>query len=91
LHARVESPILYPCLASAWEEATTLEYLRFDDVAPRSDLKLQADHAVTTLRTFDGLVAIVKSAIVKDRCEVSRKNMLTLLTYPSIGIRIEQK
>jgi hypothetical protein len=49
-------------LASAWEEATSPEYLRFDDVAP--DLKLPADHAVTTLRTFDGLVAIVKGAIV---------------------------
>ncbi|MGH8532369.1 MAG: DUF4340 domain-containing protein [Gammaproteobacteria bacterium] len=47
--------------------ATSLEYLRFDDVAPRADLKLPADPTVTTLRTFDGLVAIVKSAIVKDK------------------------
>ena len=47
--------------------ATALEYLRFDDVAPRADLKLPVDHAVTTLRTFDGLVAIVESAIVKDK------------------------
>ncbi|MDQ3580376.1 MAG: hypothetical protein M3495_01540 [Pseudomonadota bacterium] len=69
MQARVESPILYPRLAGAWEEATTLEYLRFDDVAP--DLKLPEDHAVTTLRTFDGLVAIVKSAIVKDKTRAS--------------------
>ncbi|MGH8521671.1 MAG: hypothetical protein ACREU9_09700, partial [Gammaproteobacteria bacterium] len=47
--------------------ATSLEYLRFDDVAPRADLKLPADPTVTTLRTFDGLVAIVESAIVKDK------------------------
>ena len=47
--------------------ATSLEYLRFDDVAPRADLKLPADATVTTLRTFDGLVAVVKSAIVKDK------------------------
>ena len=47
--------------------ATPLEYLRFDDVTPRADLKLPADPTVTTLRTFDGLVAIVKSAIVKDK------------------------
>jgi len=47
--------------------ATTVEYLRFDDVAPRSDLKLPADATVTTLRTFDGLVAVIKSAIVKDK------------------------
>ncbi|MGH8468821.1 MAG: DUF4340 domain-containing protein [Gammaproteobacteria bacterium] len=47
--------------------ATPLEYLRFDDVAPRADRKLPADPTVTTLRTFDGLVAIVKSAIVKDK------------------------
>ncbi len=47
--------------------ATVLEYLRFDDVAPRADLKLPADPTVTTLRTFDGLVAIVKSANVKDK------------------------
>ncbi|MDQ3562657.1 MAG: DUF4340 domain-containing protein [Pseudomonadota bacterium] len=47
--------------------AASLEYLRFDDVAPRADLKLPADPTVTTLRTFDGLVAIVKSAIVKDK------------------------
>ncbi|MGQ0594540.1 MAG: DUF4340 domain-containing protein [Gammaproteobacteria bacterium] len=47
--------------------ATSLEYPRFDDVAPRADLKLPANPTVTTLRTFDGLVAIVKSAIVKDK------------------------
>ncbi|MFH0351762.1 MAG: DUF4340 domain-containing protein [Chromatiales bacterium] len=51
--------------------ATSLEYLRFDDVAPRADLKLPADTTVTTLRTFDGLVAIVNSAIVKDKIRVS--------------------
>ena len=47
--------------------ATSLEYLRFDDVTPRADLKLPADATVTTLRTFDGLVAIVNSAIMKDK------------------------
>ncbi|MGH8488438.1 MAG: DUF4340 domain-containing protein, partial [Gammaproteobacteria bacterium] len=47
--------------------ATSMEYLRFDDVTPRADLKLPADATVTTLRTFDGLVAIVKSAIVNDK------------------------
>ena len=47
--------------------ATSLEYLRFDDVAPRADRKLPADATVTTLRTFDGLVGVIKSAIVKDK------------------------
>ncbi|MGH8507378.1 MAG: DUF4340 domain-containing protein [Gammaproteobacteria bacterium] len=47
--------------------ATSLEYLRFDDVVRRADLSLPADPTVTTLRTFDGLVAKVESAIVEDK------------------------
>lgn len=51
--------------------AASLEYLRFDDVAPRAELKLPADTTVATLRTFDGLVATVKSAVVKDKTWVA--------------------
>ncbi len=47
--------------------ANALEQLRLDDVKKRDRFELPKDPTVTTLRTFDGLVAVVKSAVIDDK------------------------
>lgn len=47
--------------------ATILEHLSFDDVVAVADFTLPKAPTITTVRTFDGLEAIIKSAVVKER------------------------
>lgn len=47
--------------------ATALQQLRFDDLSPRADFTLPEAHTVTTVRTYDGLQAVIKSAVVEER------------------------
>ncbi len=59
--AQLKSQITVNGLASA------LTDLRFDDVVSRAGFTLPEAHTITTVRTYDGLRAIVKSAVVQDR------------------------
>jgi Domain of unknown function (DUF4340) len=47
--------------------ANVLEQLRLDDVKKRAGFELPKGHTVTTLRGFDGLVAMVQSAVIDDK------------------------
>jgi len=47
--------------------ANALEQLRLDDVKKRAGFELPKEHTVTTLRGFDGLVAVVRSAVIDDK------------------------
>ena len=47
--------------------ANALEQLRLDDVKKRAGFELPKGHTVTTLRGFDGLVAVVRSAAIDDK------------------------
>jgi len=47
--------------------ANALDQLRLDDVKKRAGFELPKGHTVTTLRGFDGLVAVVESAAIDDR------------------------
>lgn len=47
--------------------ANALEQLRLDDVKKRAGFELPKGHTVTTLRGFDGLVAVVQSALIDDK------------------------
>jgi hypothetical protein len=47
--------------------ANALEQLRLDDVKKRAGFELPKGHTVTTLRGFDGLVAVVRSAVIDDK------------------------
>ncbi len=47
--------------------ANALEQLRLDDVKKRAGFELPKERAVTTLRAFDGLVAVVESAVIDDK------------------------
>jgi Domain of unknown function (DUF4340) len=59
--AKLKSQLTLNGLASA------LEQLRLDDVKKRSGFELPKGHTVTTLRGFDGLVAVVQSAVIDDK------------------------
>jgi hypothetical protein len=47
--------------------ANALEQLRLDDVKKRAGFELPKERTVTTLRGFDGLVAVVQSAVIDDK------------------------
>lgn len=47
--------------------AGAFEQLRLDDVKKRAGFELPKAHTVTTVRGFDGLVAVVKSAHIDDK------------------------
>ena len=59
--AKLKSQITLNGLANA------LEQLRLDDVKTRAGFELPKGHTVTTLRGFDGLVAVVQSAVIDDK------------------------
>ena len=59
--AKLKSQITLNGLANA------LEQLRLDDVKKRAGFELPKEHTVTTLRGFDGLVAVVQSAVIDDK------------------------
>jgi hypothetical protein len=47
--------------------AGVFEQLRLDDVKKRAGFELPKGHTVTTVRGFDGLVAVVESAVIDDK------------------------
>ena len=59
--AKLKSQITLNGLANA------LEQLRLDDVKKRAGFELPKEHTVTTLRGFDGMVAVVRSAVIDDK------------------------
>lgn len=58
---KLKSQVAVNALASA------LQQLHFEDVSPRADFTLPEAHTVTTVRTFDGLQAVIKGAVVEER------------------------
>ena len=51
--------------------ASTLEFLRFEDVVARASFTPPPNPTVTTLRTFDGLIAKVTTANLNDKAHAS--------------------
>ncbi|HEX2200515.1 MAG TPA: DUF4340 domain-containing protein [Gammaproteobacteria bacterium] len=51
--------------------ASTLEFLQFEDVVARASFTPPPNPTVTTLRTFDGLIAKVTTANLNDKAHVS--------------------